>query len=82
MFNNSVELLEHAIEYAKKQGFHVRNETLDGATSGLCRVGQTAIIFLDQSTTAAQQLTEIMSVLKAKVGESQRTSDPSLSMRS
>jgi len=65
MFNNSVELLEHAIDYAKKQGFRVRCETLDGTTSGLCRVGNTTTLFLDQSTTASQQLSEIMAVLKA-----------------
>ncbi len=64
MMKNSVELLEHAIGYAKKQGFRVRSETLEGVNGGLCRVGNTTTIFLDQSTTATQQLAEIMAVLQ------------------
>ena len=64
MLNNSVELLEHAIDYAKKRGFRVRTEALAGATSGSCRIGSTGHIFLDQSTTADQQLAEIMKYLK------------------
>ncbi len=69
MVNNSVELLEHAIGYAKKQGFRVRLESLEGATSGVCRVGKTTTIFLDQSTTAAQQLAEIMAVLRSDIAK-------------
>jgi hypothetical protein len=66
MFNNSVEILEHAIAYAKKQGIRVRREMLDGTTSGLCRIGNAPCIFLDQSSTADQQLTEIMRALQSE----------------
>ncbi len=71
MSHNSVELLEHAIDYAKKQGIRVRSESLDGATSGFCRIGESTTIFLDPSTTASQQLTEIMAVLQRDTGKSQ-----------
>ncbi len=64
MLNNSVDLLEHAIGYAKKRGFHVRTEVLDGTSSGFCVVGGVSCIFLDQSSTADQQLVEIMKVLQ------------------
>jgi hypothetical protein len=64
MLNNSVELLEQAVEYAKKQGFRVRSESLGGMPGGLCRIGDASTIFLDQSATASQQLAEIMAVLR------------------
>ncbi len=75
MLNNSVELLEQAIEYAEKQGFQVRNETLGGATGGLCRIGNASTIFLDQSATASQQLAEIMAVLQNNLAKSQKRSE-------
>ena len=64
MLNNSVELLEHAIIYAKKKGFRIRTEALDGTASGFCLVQGTPNIFLDQASTADQQLVEIMKVLQ------------------
>ncbi|MDZ4852708.1 MAG: hypothetical protein SGI77_25745 [Pirellulaceae bacterium] len=67
MLDNSVELLEHAISYAKSHGFRVRSEGLDGIPGGYCRIGNNPFIFLDQSTTAAQQLTEIMRVLQSNL---------------
>ncbi len=64
MLDNSVELLEHAIDYAKSHGYRIRTEILDGAAGGFCRIGNAPCIFLDHSSTAAQQLAEIMQVLE------------------
>jgi len=64
MLDNSVELLEHAIGYAKSHGYRIRTEILDGATAGFCRIGNAPCIFLDQSSTADQQLAEIMAILE------------------
>jgi hypothetical protein len=81
MLNNSVELLEQAVEYAKKQGFRVRSESLEGASGGLCRIGNATTIFLDQSATASQQLTEIMAVLQSKVKKAPSSSSEATEIR-
>ena len=64
MIQNSVDLLEHAIDYAKSRGFIVRMETLDGVSGGYCRIGGEPCIFLDQASTADQQLSEMMRTLE------------------
>ena len=64
MLENSVELLEYAIGYAKSHGYRIRTEILEGAAGGFCRIGNAPCIFLDHSSTAAQQLAEIMQVLE------------------
>lgn len=65
MLDNSVTMLEQAICYAKSKGIQIRKEVLDGAQAGYCRIGNRSFVFLDQSATAAEQLAEIMKVLRS-----------------
>ena len=62
--SNSVELLEQALAMAKARGFVVRSELLEGIEGGHCRIGRRDVIFIDPSTTAAEQLSVIMPILQ------------------
>jgi hypothetical protein len=62
--SNSVELLEQALAMAKARGFVVRSELLEGIEGGHCRIGRRDVIFIDPSTTAAEQLSVLMPILQ------------------
>ncbi|GAB5405745.1 MAG: hypothetical protein Aurels2KO_39760 [Aureliella sp.] len=61
---HSVDILEEAIEVAKRIGFEVRHEWLNESRGGLCRIGDRWMLFVDLSLTAAEQLEQVVGGLK------------------
>ena len=62
---HSVEVLEEALAATRKLGYGVRQEWLDGAEAGLCEFGGRRWIFIDLSQSTAEQLEEVLSVLRS-----------------
>ncbi|MBW3599248.1 MAG: hypothetical protein KY475_18505, partial [Planctomycetes bacterium] len=61
---HTVEVLDEALAAARKLAYGVRQEWLDGAGGGLCEFGDRRWIFVDLSQTAAEQLEEVLAVLR------------------
>lgn len=61
---HTVEVLEEALAAARKLGYGVRQEWLDGAAGGMCEYGGKRWLFVDLSQTTAEQLEEVLAVLR------------------
>lgn len=57
---NSVDILEEALAIAKQLGFDVRNEWLSEMPAGPCRIGAKHVLFVDLSTSASEQLSQVL----------------------
>lgn len=62
---HSVDLLEEAIALAKQAGFDVRHEWLDETGGGACRIGNRQVLYVNLSLTAADQLQQVLTALRA-----------------
>ncbi len=60
---NSLERMERLLAIAEEGGIQVRNEWLGGVRGGLVRVGETPILFVDDSLEVQEQLAQARSAL-------------------
>lgn len=62
---HTVELLEEAIEAAKRLGYNIRQEWLDGSGGGACEFGGKRWLFVDLALNADEQLDQAIAALRA-----------------
>ena len=60
---NVLQRLQRRTEEARRLGFEVRAEYLDGPQATWCQLGSRRIIFIDLSQTAAEQLQQLNETL-------------------
>lgn len=60
---NSLEVLETMLAIAQEEGIEVRSEWLSGVRGGLVRVGDRAILFVDEALSVPDQLEQVRSAL-------------------
>lgn len=61
---HTVDVLEEAVRAAQMLGYRIRQEWLDGS-GGLCEYGGQRWIFIDLSQTTAEQLEQVLVVLRS-----------------
>jgi len=76
---HSLDLLQIALETARKNGFSIRREWLGGVAGGKCRLGGKKIIFIDSSLSILEQLEQVTSSLATESNLSLTDMDPALS---
>lgn len=62
---HSVELLNEALDAARRIGFEVREEWLDGAGGGACRIRGKKLLFLDLSASPRHRLEQALEALRS-----------------
>ena len=60
----TVERFERAVLEARRRGFEVRFEALQGTAGGLCEFGAKRWIFVDLTAQVGEQLEQILTALK------------------
>ena len=60
----TVELLEAALTAAKKLGYRIRVEPLDGASGGACEIGGRRWLFLDAAQGPLEHLHQTIELLR------------------
>jgi len=60
---NSLETLETMLAIAQEEGIQVRSEWLAGVRGGLVRVGDRAILFVDEALSVPEQLEQVRCAL-------------------
>ena len=60
-----VELLEQSIALARRSGYEVREEWMDGYSGGACEIKGRKCLFLDPTASPAEQLEVLLDVLWA-----------------
>ena len=63
---HTVDLLEEAIAAAGRLGYQVRQEWLGGNTGGACEVKGRKLLFLDLALGPADQLDQVLDVLRCE----------------
>jgi hypothetical protein len=61
----TVELLEEALELARRAGYRVRQEWLEGCAGGACTIRGQKWLFLDPTMSPGEQLEEVLNALWA-----------------
>ena len=61
---HTVEMLREAVSLAKRAGYGVREEWLDGIGGGSCEVNGRKSIFIDLTLSPADQLDQILEALR------------------
>jgi hypothetical protein len=61
---NSLEILETMLAIANEEGIEIRSEWLSGVRGGLVRVGDKAVLFVDQALSVPEQLEQVRSALR------------------
>jgi hypothetical protein len=61
----TIELLEEALELARRAGYRVRQEWLDGCAGGACVIKGQKWLFLDPNLSPREQLEEVLNALWA-----------------
>jgi hypothetical protein len=61
---NSLEILETMLAIAQEEGIEIRSEWLSGVRGGLVRVGDKAVLFVDQALSVPEQLHQVRSALR------------------
>ena len=61
----TVELLEEALELARRAGYKVRQDWLEGSAGGACVIKGQKWLFLDSTLSPREQLEEVLSALWA-----------------
>ena len=61
----TLELLEEALELARRAGYRVRQEWLDGCTGGACVIKGQKWLFIDPNLSPREQLEEVLNALWA-----------------
>ena len=71
-------LLAEALELARKLGYSVREEYLDGAGGGHCLFGGKKWLLLDVTQSTEEQLTDAVDAIRGEPGVSRLQMTPSL----
>lgn len=75
---HSLDLLQIALDTAKRHGFSIRREWLGGVAGGKCRIGNKKILFVDISLSVLEQLQQVTSSLATETNLSLSDLDPAL----
>jgi hypothetical protein len=62
---HSVELLEQALQEAKRLGFRIREDALDGCSGGACQIKGQRWLFIDPSLSTRERLELVLDALVA-----------------
>ncbi len=62
---HTVDVLEEALELAKKTGFEIRRELLSETVGGACRIGPKWLLYIDATLPAHEQLEQVIAALRA-----------------
>lgn len=73
-----VELMEQATAAAEELGYGLRQENLGGAGGGGCQIAGKSWIFIDLTQGLAEQLGQVLDVLRADPGIHTLTVPPEL----
>ena len=65
---HTVELLEQSLDLARRVGYKVRQEWLDGNVGGGCELMGRKILFLDLALGPAEQLDQVLDALRGEPG--------------
>jgi hypothetical protein len=60
----TLELLDYLIELARRLGFEIREEWLDGQGGGACEIKGLKILFVDQSLPPADRVDQVARSLR------------------
>lgn len=60
----TLELLDYLIELARRLGFEIREEWLDGTGGGACEIKGQKILFVDQSLPPADRVEQVARSIK------------------
>lgn len=63
---NIAQLLSHAIELSRRQGYQVREEALEGAGGGHCLIRGKKCLLLDLTQTYQEQLNDVLDALRSE----------------
>jgi hypothetical protein len=79
----SAELLEMALETARRYGYHIRHEWLGGVGSAACEFSGKKWIFIDLSLGTEEQLEQVESALidDPGIGEQRLIADVALQLQ-
>ncbi len=61
---HAVRRLQAALELARRAGYQVRMEWLDGVSYPACRLGDRKLLFVDLALDAQDQLEQVLAVLR------------------
>ena len=78
---HTVELLEEAVQAARRLGYEVRQDWLGGDGGGHCLVRGRKWLLLDVAQTADEQLTVVAEALRGEIGAVQVIQSPELAER-
>jgi len=65
---HTVELLEQAVDLARRMGYLVRQEWLGGIGGGGCELGGRKVIFIDLALGPVDQLDQVLCALRREPG--------------
>ena len=65
---HTVELVEQALEAARRLGFRIRHDWLDGVTSGPCLISGQKWLFLDLNDSPSEHLAILRDALHREPG--------------
>ena len=68
---HTVDLLAEALDVANRLGYHVRQEWLGGNGGGACELKGRRILFLDLAMGPADQLDQVLGILRHEPEASQ-----------
>ena len=60
----TLELLDYLIELARRLGFEIREEWLDGQGGGACEIKGHKVLFVDQSLPPADRVEQVARSIK------------------
>jgi hypothetical protein len=78
---HTVELLDEAVQTAKRLGYEVRQDWLGGNGGGHCLVRGRKWILLDVAQTAEERLDVVADALRGEAGASRAVKSPELLQR-
>jgi hypothetical protein len=78
---HTVELLQEALEAARRLGFEVRQDWLGGNGGGHCLVRGRKLILLDLAQTADERLSVLAEALRGETGAASAVKSPELAKR-
>jgi hypothetical protein len=78
---HTVELLEEAVQAARRLGYEVRQDWLGGDGGGHCLVRGRKWLLLDVAQSADEQLTVVAEALRGEIGAVQVIKSPELAER-
>jgi len=78
---HTVELLQEAVEAARRLGYEVRQDWLGGNGGGHCIVRGRKWLLLDLAQTADEQLNVVAEALRGEIGAVRAVKSPELAAR-